>query len=178
MTIHRVHKREKFYCIGEMEVDEKEIAVITDSHGYCCTTDELKKIIETASKQLALISDTDTEDYNLSLDVFHAMETWKTSSRGSAYVYLMCGQNGLSKIGFSGVPSKRALRVSREEGVDYRVVDKVWVDSCAEVEAWLHSRYREKNVRGEFFDLDKGEIEDFSRVLKAIQSNFMSGCIQ
>lgn len=72
------------------------------------------------------------------------------------FLYLMRNQrNGYVKIGFSKNPAYREKTLQSEEP-EVSMIFKV--EASFGCEGWLHARFAEKRLRGEWFALSEGDV--------------------
>lgn len=84
------------------------------------------------------------------------------------YVYIMFNKhNKYHKIGRSIKPEYRERTLQGQEP-DIELVEK-WIAS-AEVERTLHRKYKEKRMRGEWFDLTENDVEEIKIFMQKIVS--------
>ena len=79
------------------------------------------------------------------------------------HLYLMKADNGLYKIGISTNPANRHKSLSTGP----IAVNLIWskeLPDAPQIEKTLHWRFRSKRIRGEWFNLDKADIEYIRRL--------------
>lgn len=93
-------------------------------------------------------------------------------------IYLIKSYNEdqpLYKIGFTkGNTKKRLLQHSTGNPFDLELVYEFNTNFKMKVERILHRRYKSKHVRGEWFNLDTGEVNEFLDVCQLIENQLKS----
>ena len=91
-------------------------------------------------------------------------------------VYLVCSEiegKKLYKIGYTRREvEKRIKEFKTGNASDFYLIDSFQSKWGTKIEAQLHKFYRSKKISGEWFDLSKDEIDEFSKVCGTIHSNF------
>ena len=84
------------------------------------------------------------------------------ASRGKGYVYLLkdLDVTGYCKIGRTNDPIRRIGHFDTMLPFRTDVLAVIETSDCVELEAALHYQYADKRIRGEWFDLDEGEIAE------------------
>jgi hypothetical protein len=120
----------------------------------------LKKIVET-----------EIESYRQTFErVVPIKRNIKTTNRkcdGVGYVYLI-KMDSHYKIGISKNP-KRRLKAFSTMPQQLEVILTAKVNDYARIEEELHEKYKEKRVRGEWFELDDLEVKEITDYLTSIQ---------
>ena len=78
------------------------------------------------------------------------------------YVYLM-RSGKFHKIGRSKSPEKRGYEVGLQVPDDIKIVHVIKTDDPVGVEAYWHSRFKDKHKKGEFFKLSPEDVRAFRR---------------
>lgn len=90
-------------------------------------------------------------------------------------VYLVCAEIGdekLYKIGFTRRKiEKRVKELKVGNGADFRIVNSFQSKWGTKIESILHRFYKNKKVNGEWFLLDKSDINDFYKTCNEIHNN-------
>lgn len=81
------------------------------------------------------------------------------------YIYLMKPENMPYKIGLSGKPTDRALRLSVALPYRPEVLHTIRVTSMAKAEKHFHRYFDEKRLGGEWFDLSEEDVARFREIL-------------
>jgi hypothetical protein len=87
----------------------------------------------------------------------------------SCFVYLMIDRvNNFHKIGISNTPEYRERTLQSEKPTIELLAAKLYPSRkiAESIEKALHSTFKAKNIRGEWFNLDAVDIEQVSEVLK------------
>jgi len=79
------------------------------------------------------------------------------NSRGYGFVYVFQG-NGYYKIGYSQRPPQRRLQISPKLPFELRVVCVVESLRAQHLESQLHVKFKDKRLRGEWFNLDEDDV--------------------
>lgn len=74
------------------------------------------------------------------------------------YLYLISG-GGLTKIGIADDVKKRVKTLNLASPVQLEVIASFFVPNAMTVEGELHTRFKDKRVRGEWFDLSQSDID-------------------
>jgi len=93
----------------------------------------------------------------------------KTVNEGSCYVYLMIDRiNGYHKIGISNQPQYREKTLQSEKPTIELICQKLFPSRkiAESIEKALHEGFKEKRIRGEWFDLSNDEINDLKNTLR------------
>lgn len=78
----------------------------------------------------------------------------------AGFVYLMHNpSSGAYKIGFSGNPTARRSKLSLDSGGRIDLICQIPTNDMRLLEATLHDRFASKRRHGEWFDLDKIDVE-------------------
>jgi hypothetical protein len=103
--------------------------------------------------------------------ILQAIQTWRewktpplNSSPNHGFVYLAYCSTGHYKIGFSKQPDKRIKHFDTQMPVDVTIIHTIETDDAPELEKVLQRHYRPKRQKGEWFALEKRDVE----TLKAI----------
>lgn len=87
--------------------------------------------------------------------------------RFQQYIYLIrCGK--YFKIGISGNPLKRAESIQTSTPYKTELLYAERFENATEIEKELHQLLKDKRVRGEWFELQKG---DFSKIQEVFDNN-------
>jgi hypothetical protein len=86
-----------------------------------------------------------------------------TLSPINGFVYLFAGPNSF-KIGMSVDPARRLTEVSRQVGVELRIIHQVPSNDALRSEVMLHRKYAHARLRGEWFSLTPKEIEEIQQL--------------
>lgn len=91
-------------------------------------------------------------------------------------VYLVCAEIGnekLYKIGYTRRKvEKRVRELKTGNAADFHIVDSFSSKWGTKIEASLHRAYQHKKVNGEWFNLNKEDIEKFKNKCQLIHNNF------
>lgn len=105
----------------------------------------------------------------VSKEIPEFIERQVESTNDVCYVYLMHDSiNNFYKIGISNSPEYREKTLQSEKPTIVTICSKQFPKrKIAEVlEKTLHETYKNKRIRGEWFNLDKDDIKDLSSILK------------
>ena len=78
------------------------------------------------------------------------------------YVYLM-KMCGYYKIGYSQDPTTRSKEIGVLAPMQPEIVHTIFTNNMRETEAVFHYQFREKRIRGEWFDLSEDDVRDFCK---------------
>jgi len=87
------------------------------------------------------------------------------------YVYAIGHPHGFVKIGFSTDPENRFDRLQTGSPYELWIIVQLPVKEPREIESELHEHFAEKHVRGEWFDLDVGDYDTLTDLMKMANSN-------
>ena len=155
--------------IGVFNAFQSQQRTLFKKKGYLTFGDELKK--EYGNKNASLL----VKGNKIPLFVPYANEEILIEKKKILteeknklnYVYIMLNNlNGYYKIGRSIKPEHRERTLQSQEP-DVVLIDK-WVAS-AEVEKNLHIKYKEKRIRGEWFELGENDIEEIKTFMLTIK---------
>jgi hypothetical protein len=79
------------------------------------------------------------------------------------FVYLVKGHPGEYKIGRTNLVDRRLSELGATAAIQHLLVHEIKTDDPAGVEAYWHSRFRDKRMRGEWFRLSPADIKAFKR---------------
>lgn len=82
--------------------------------------------------------------------------------RKSIYVFEQCG---FYKIGYSYNPHKRLENIKCASPNETRLVLSFPIHNVKIVEKELHNRFKDKRIRGEWFELSDGDLQDITNIL-------------
>lgn len=114
-------------------------------------------------------------DDEKSNDVFHLLEpllaraqvqqTEEQASDATKYgfVYLVKGHPGEYKVGRTNLVDRRLSELGAVASVRQELVHEIKTDDPAGVEAYWHSRFAHKRMRGEWFKLNAADVKAFKR---------------
>lgn len=88
------------------------------------------------------------------------------------YVYAIAHPHGFVKIGRSNDPQSRLRQHQTSCPYELWIVAQIPVIDSREVEAELHSYLDEKQVRGEWYDLDHDDYDDLFEMVKMAASDY------
>jgi len=80
------------------------------------------------------------------------------NTNSSGYVYLIAGRD-YYKIGQTMYLEKRVKSISRTLPFDVTIVHKIKTNNRFKLEKEMHNEFSNKNVKGEWFDLNDNDIE-------------------
>ena len=87
------------------------------------------------------------------------MVSCKLRNDYSGYVYIITSEIGLTKIGKTEDVKKRLSQIDGASPCKVDLYHCQFVKNSKEVESILHKRFRDKRVKGEWFNLDNEEIK-------------------
>lgn len=87
-----------------------------------------------------------------------------TKSKKRGYVYLVRAETGEYKIGYSMDVENRIKAFSVQPPFDYQLVHSIPVDDMIQAEAALHKRFSGKRIKGEWFALEDGDVEEIMQL--------------
>jgi hypothetical protein len=151
--------------------------VIVDHQGYIADRATVQALLEACVEQLRVMSDKDiresNEAYQKERDERLLEECRESAARARraeprrGFVYLMRDQiNGRHKIGFSRNPRYRESTLQSEKP-DVILIG-VKPGSMGDEEA-LHDKYRHRRIRGEWFELSEGELQEVLAGMEAVK---------
>lgn len=111
------------------------------------------------------------EKYYLLLDKnMDEFKERKTTKHRKGYVYVLKNKNGEYKIGCSKDPQER---VSNIDGTN-RILTLIKTKHRWRLESYLHDKYSSKNIKGEWFNLSKEDLDDIKKIKnKDIETNIL-----
>lgn len=81
---------------------------------------------------------------------------------GPGYVYLMQAKGtDLYKVGMSTNPQYRLVQINVDSPHDIVLLHTILVNNMRQVEEWWHRLFRSRNVKLEWFRLDKYDVDVF-----------------
>lgn len=84
-----------------------------------------------------------------------------TDRPASGFIYLIQVKDATRyKIGLSIHPNKRLTKLSNSSPYEMVIVHTVAVENMTRAERFLHEKYKEKRVRGEWFELNQSEVAE------------------
>lgn len=101
------------------------------------------------------------------IDDINENEEYKPATR-SGYIYLMRSSNGYHKIGRSTNPITRRDNLMREYPIKIEVLFSVRVKNVVKAERRLLRAFVEKQLQGEWFNLDRKDVERFYSIVDKI----------
>lgn len=117
-------------------------------------------------------------EYGDVLSVQHFIKDLKTSlddndkiKKITSYVYLMKNnRNGYIKIGYTNREPKYRERTLQSEDPDITLIHHQKGCNLAD-EKTLHKKYKDKRLRGEWFNLNDSDVEDITNYLRTLDSS-------
>ncbi|MGL5720071.1 MAG: GIY-YIG nuclease family protein [Alphaproteobacteria bacterium] len=95
----------------------------------------------------------------------------KKRIRVKGFVYLLFNKStSMHKIGVTKNVSTRVSSIEMQTGVDMVLVEKTLVDDMYFHESYLHKLFKEKRVKGEWFNLNDFDVE---KIKNMMQSKFV-----
>jgi len=94
-------------------------------------------------------------------------KTLKSKTLKSGYVYLL-KSNNLYKIGRTTSFKSRMKKYTTENPFGIKLILQKKVDDYIGIEKKLLDKFKEKQVRGEWFKLNKGDIKEFKKMVNEI----------
>lgn len=76
------------------------------------------------------------------------------------YVYLLSSDIGIYKIGFSNDVKRRVRRLNKELPITVKEVCRLKCENGKESESYLHDRYSNRRLAGEFFVLSPEDVAE------------------
>lgn len=93
-----------------------------------------------------------------------APDSWAHAGAADAFGFVYLMKSGkFYKIGLSICPEKRAYEVRLVLPEEVVLVHKIKTDDPAGIEAYWHHRFKDRRLRGEWFDLSAQDIKAFRR---------------
>ena len=92
------------------------------------------------------------------------------SSKTKQYLYLVKSELGFTKIGITAEPKKRIKVLMSQSGMNIDVVrmflSEPEIDTCVKLtERYLHNHFKEKRVKGEWFNLSNYQVAKAIKLL-------------
>ena len=91
------------------------------------------------------------------------------------YIYLLKSQNAY-KIGRSQSIEKRIYTIQNTTPFKIKLIFKKKVRDCFQMERKLHLKFKEKRIKGEWFQLNKEDIEEIKEMLYSESSQYIQKC--
>lgn len=79
------------------------------------------------------------------------------------FVYLVKGHPGEYKIGRTRLVDRRLSELGATASIRQELIHEIKTDDPSGVEAYWHGRFREKRMRGEWFQLTPADVKSFRR---------------
>lgn len=144
-----------------------ENGILTDNYGFALSAEDVREIAHCAKTHLKKFKDPDSlEFYNFKVRKEHdewskqnSIERDKKAKLDIGFIYLMqdSGLSGL-KIGYSKKPEARE-KTLRLEQPNIKILFSV--RGTFAYERMLHTYFKEKRIRGEWFDITPDEVIKF-----------------
>jgi hypothetical protein len=141
-----------------------------DQGGYLLTREELKDLHEGVLAFLGFHGDDAVEEYNTEIDekrerrMKEEAEQAKPRRAVPGYVYLICAENGLYKIGKAKDIKKRLNPFSVKFPMEWKLVHSFHSDDYSSAEEELHWQYHDKRAVGEWFKLEHEDVEHITGI--------------
>lgn len=81
------------------------------------------------------------------------------------YIYILAGKDGAFKIGRTNNIDRRMAQIKPAMPYKPRLICAFYVDDCQCAEQELHIMYGAKRLNGEWFHLDRKDIEEIAKSL-------------
>lgn len=95
------------------------------------------------------------------------------SQEKSGYIYLVRAATGEYKVGHSVDVGSRMKAFSVQPPFEYELVHAFPADDMAQAESILHNRFSEKRIMGEWFTLDKKDVDEIVRIVRFKDGRFL-----
>lgn len=136
-----------------------------DMKGFLTTKEQWKEIKNSVDLFYKLLEERglDADRYNLERLANMVLEDERGKNRSkdkdkSGFVYLLKGDD-CYKIGKSKEPKTRTERLAVKLPFEVELVHTVESNRHSKLEKFLHNKFSDKKVNGEWFDLDKKDVE-------------------
>jgi hypothetical protein len=166
------------YNLNRIDKIDKKFALL-NSGEFLMNIDEVKKIIKASQKYIKLWKQSEIENYNNALLDIRSKESNDTKKyrervkirkkelEEKRLIYLILNKrNGLYKIGLSINPVIREKTLQSEEP-EIEVINTY--KGGFKIEREIHSTFKDKRVRGEWFKLNSDDLELLNTILIKIE---------
>jgi hypothetical protein len=133
------------------------------------TQDNFHKIIQKFTREYTELVAREIEDYQPLKTIEIYDNNANTEIKDECFVYLMIDlTNNHHKIGISNKPEWREKTLQSEKPTIELIASKKFVSRkiALSIEKALHSAYSEKRIRGEWFSLDRIDIDEIVKTLE------------
>lgn len=143
---------------------------LTDNHGFILKSEELmdigQNLIRFAKKHNKSILEYNKEKGNeLHREIASCYKTTKKTPKG--YIYIMeCGEK--YKIGLSKNIERRKKELDNRPFPVNIIYKSKLIDNVYKIEEEIHSHFKEKQINGEWFDLNENDIRVIKEYLEII----------
>lgn len=168
------------YNLNRIDKINEKFALL-NSGEFLMNIDDVKEIIKASEKYIKLWTQPEIESYNkalLEIRINENNDTKKYRDRikirkkeleEKRFIYLILNKrNGLYKIGLSSNPEFREKTLQSEEP-EIEVINTY--KGGFKIEKEIHSTFKEKRVRGEWFRLKNEDLELLNTILTNKQIN-------
>jgi hypothetical protein len=97
----------------------------------------------------------------------HACQASPNGYKG--HVYILKGDYGLYKIGMSNKPERRHSEISVLLPFPVKIIMSIGCECARSIEALLHNIFSKKRKHGEWFLLDRHDLEIISEIKKQVE---------
>lgn len=115
-----------------------------------------------------------TKSYQVNIDMIYELVSAGKPLSAGGYVYLMKRDDGYYKIGISIAPEKRAIQIQRKFPSAY-LVHTFYSKEYADAENELHAMFDHQRKDGEWFDLNRQELQLIYSISDYGNNHFYSG---
>lgn len=152
--------------IREMSVDGISVSVPTDSIGRIADIDEIRELYNDLQIVLDLSDQQSIDNYNERVEekVYENMKTHSNNSKEKEYteglVYLLKSEeDNIYKIGVTTNINQRLPQIATKLPFKIKLEHKIKHNAIYQLEGFLHEKFNDKRLNGEWFRLDKNDVE-------------------
>lgn len=163
-----------FFNVGQIWKDDEPVTVLLyGSTGFVVPLFHLRKIVESYEEN-EIDGEESTINFQLwrdeVLDLFYRSQGAKSNpvpvhkpAPKKSYVYLISADDGTYKIGYSKSPEKRTMMLQSVDDRQLKLIQYVETYTPVVTERELHSRFSDKKLKGEWFNLTKEDVDSICR---------------
>ena len=144
-------------------VDDNGCLLVQNGYGEIMSIEELSNLIPFLSHTVKHFNEKKSiqEEINEVLEYINKPKEKKEVEvkNKKGYVYLIQGENGRYKIGFSSNVNTRLSQLKLSSCEDHKLIHNYHSNNVRLEEDRLHNMFKDKNTHSEWFDLDDSDIE-------------------